>query len=125
MIHFFYNNKIDIVAVSETKLDQSTTIRCPGYLIYRADQSRRGEGVAIHLRDTIRHNAILRISLRTLQVVGIELETEYDSDTLLSVYRSLKNIRYFIHELNYLFNKFKNVIIIGDLNAKDNVLNQI
>ena len=49
-------NKIDIIALNETKLDSKTEeeqVTIPGYTVLRCDKNSHGGGVAIYLRDTL------------------------------------------------------------------------
>ena len=48
-------NKIDILALNETKLDSKTEdeqVSIPGYTVLHCDRNFHGGGVAIYLRDT-------------------------------------------------------------------------
>ena len=49
-------NKIDILALNETKLDSKTEdeqVSIPGYTVLRCDRNSHGGGMAIYLRDTL------------------------------------------------------------------------
>ena len=58
-------NKIDVFAINETKLDSKTKDEqvSVGYNILRCDRNSYGVGVAIYLRDTL--NFELRADIKT------------------------------------------------------------
>ena len=59
-------NKIDVFAINETKLDSKTKdeqVSVEGYNILRRDRNSYGGGVAIYLRDTL--NFELRADIKT------------------------------------------------------------
>ena len=68
---------IHILAVNETKVDSKITddlLEIEGFTLHREDRSRNGSGVAVYVRNSIRHNRRMDLPDKTLELVCIEIE---------------------------------------------------
>ena len=68
---------IHILAVSETKLDSEITdnlLEIEGYTLHREDRNRSGGGVAVYVRNSLKHNRRTDIPEKSLELVCIEIE---------------------------------------------------
>ena len=79
-------NKVDILALNETKLDSKTgdeQVSVPGYTVLRCDRNTHGGGVAIYFRDTV--NLEHRTDLKTdnLEMICIELKPKCSKPFIL------------------------------------------
>ena len=71
-------NGIHTLAVNETKLDNEITdnlLEIEGYTLHREDRSRNGGGVAVYVRNSLKHNRRTDIPDKSLELVCIEIET--------------------------------------------------
>ena len=72
-------NKIDILALNETKLDSKTEeeqVSIPGYTVLRCDRNSHGGGVAIYLRDTLNFEHRTDLKTDNLEMICIELKSK-------------------------------------------------
>ena len=54
LTHFLNTHKIDIIAISETKLTNEHTLAIRNYTTYRTDRTRSGGGSSTHQKRTYR-----------------------------------------------------------------------
>ena len=67
-------NKVDIFAVNETKLDSTVDDRhiyIEGYNLKRRDRNRQGGGVAIYIRDTINYEFRTDLTVDSLRCYAL------------------------------------------------------
>ena len=61
-LRIFMNTKcIDILAVNETRLDDTISsgeVSVPGYVLERKDRNRDGGGIALYIRNTINYERL-------------------------------------------------------------------
>ena len=122
-------NKIDILALNETKIDEvvsDTLIGIDGYNHERFDRNRHGDGVLVYVKDTITYDRlhVNNLELDSLETVTIEIKPKCaKSFALIAWYRPPKyNINDIlnIEKIYITFNKAdKEVLLIGDSNCDD------
>ena len=120
-------NKIDIFAINETKLDHKVhdeQVSIAGYTILRCDRNSHGGSVAIYLRDTL--NFELRTDLKTenLEMICIEMKPKCSKPFfVLAWYRPPKYETETLTEVNTLLETLdkeqKEILLIGDVNCND------
>ena len=119
-------NKIDILALSETKLDSKTEeeqVSIPGYTVLRCDRNSHGGDVAIYLRYTL--NFEHRTDLKTdNEMICIELKPKCSKlFILLAWYRPPNYETEALTEVNTLLETLekeqKETLLIGDVNCND------
>ena len=109
-------NKIDILALNETKLDR----KIAGYTVLRCDRNSHGGGVAIYVLDTL--NFEHRID--NLEMICIELKSKCSKPfILLAWYRPPNYETETLTEENTLLEilekEQKEALLTGDVNCND------
>ena len=67
---------IDILAVNETRLDDTTSsgeVTVPGYALKRDDRNRDRGGVALYIRNTINYERLFDLECESLEWIGIKV----------------------------------------------------
>lgn len=113
---------IDVIGISETKLDCKQTLIIPGYFVYRQDRNSQGGGVAVIVRKTIQHNFLPIMNLEFFEAVGIKLKVGQAFINVIQAYIPPKN-KIVKSDLNKIFHNNNNVILMGDFNAKHRAWN--
>ncbi|GFU46373.1 putative RNA-directed DNA polymerase from transposon X-element, partial [Nephila pilipes] len=113
----------DIIALQETKLKPASTLHLPNFTTHRTDRTTHaGGGTALLVRNSLPHHAT---PLQTTKIEGTAVTLERrnkTSITIVSAYKSpLKPI--LRSELNNLFANRRDVLVLGDLNAKHHTWN--
>ena len=121
------SEKIDILALSETWLDDTITdseICLDNYYIVRKDRNRRGGGVAFFVSNHLRCKPCYDLCISNIESVWIELFPGSKRSMLLCcTYKSpsTSNIEYYDNLLsecdNSLLLNHQNLTILGDLNS--------
>ena len=120
-------NKIDILALNETKLNSKTEeeqVSIPGYTVLRCDRNSHGSGVAIYLRDTLNFEHKTDLKTDNLEMICIELKPKSSKPfILLAWYRppnyeteTLTEVNTFLETLE---KEQKETLLIGDVNCND------
>lgn len=113
---------IDIIGISETKLDSKKKLKIPGYRIYRNDRNSNGGGVALAVKRQIPHDQTVLPVVRNFESVGISIRTSLGKITLIQAYVPPRN-RIFKTEIVKFFQNDNKVILMGDFNAKHRAWN--
>ena len=136
-INFLYNkfeglkllvqNKIDILVLSETKLDDSYTTKqfmIEGFSsTFRADRNAHGGGLFIYVRDDIPCKILKNHKQPgNVEAIFIELKLKNRKWLLMGGYNPHKDsISYFLSHvskgIDANMNNYENLILIGDFNA--------
>ena len=136
-INFLYNkfeglkllvqNKIDILVLSETKLDDSYTTKqfmIEGFSsTFRADRNAHGGGLFIYVRDDIPCKILKNHKQPgNVEAIFIELKLKNRKWLLMGGYNPHKDsISYFLSQISKgidaNMNNYENLILIGDFNA--------
>ena len=133
-------NKIDILALNETKLDteldsktEEKQVSIPGYTVLRCDRNSHGGGVAIYLRDTLNFEHRTDLKTDNLEMICIELKPKCSKPfILLAWYRppnyETNRSKYITRNIYTNRSKYitrnigertKETILIGDVNCND------
>ena len=109
----------DIFGLCETKLDDKLKFRISGYRVYRSDRNRSGGGVAIAIRNGIRHDQIPSVNSPSIESVGVRVSVS-NGRKFLSIYSIYcqPKARLTNHDINLLTHSDEHVIVMGDFNSK-------
>ena len=120
-----HDNKIDILALNETKLDQTISkchIEIDGYSHERYDRNRNGGGVCIYLKSSINYE-VMDVASHQDGLELISLEIKPKSFILIAWYRQPKHDISSMHKIKDVCQTFyirqKEIIILGDTNCDD------
>lgn len=85
---FLYDQKIDVVFISESHFTSKTCMKIRGYVLHSCHHpSDRGRGgVVILLRDYIHHHLSVTMQQEAYQILGVTVSLASHSITLASVY---------------------------------------
>jgi endonuclease/exonuclease/phosphatase family metal-dependent hydrolase len=121
--HFVDINKIDVIFLSETWLNETSTFYLPNFDCYRADRHRGG--VAILIRKAIPHSFLKTISHELAEAVSIIIHDTVPF-TLTSIYCSPNANK---QQASEFFDKVLSIggpsIVAGDFNAKHTSWNNV
>ena len=116
-------NKIDILALNETKFDSKTEeeqVSIPGYTVLRCDRNSHGGGVAIYLRDTLNFEHRTNLKTDNLEMLKPKCSKPF---ILLAWYRPPNYETETLTEVNTLLETLekeqKGTLLIGDVNCND------
>ena len=123
-----HDNKIDILALNETKLDE-TTSKChteiDGYNQERYDCNRHGGGVCIYLKSSSNYEVVDVASHQDgLKLISLEIKPKCAKPfILIAWYRPPKHDISSIHKIKDICQvldiRQKEIIILGDTNCDD------
>lgn len=117
--NFINTEEIDILSLNETFFKHKSTNHnlINGYIMLRCDREySNGGGVAIIIRNTLKFQVIKSSSNEDHELIAIEIEDGSNKIVIVSVYTPPSSQSEFSF-LNEFLNNYKNLIIIGDLNA--------
>ena len=115
---FLNVNKIDIAAISETKLLPKTRFTMPGYTVYRKDRNQFGGGVMLLINNKLRHDQFSLPNLAGLEATAISLHLQ-NQGRLLFVSTYLPPASPLTPaDLDEIFSHDDAVLLVGDLNCK-------
>ena len=117
---------IDIIGLSETRLDSEITdneVKIDGYNIFRRDRNRNGGGVAIYVKESL-PPPVIKLKSDTLELISLEIKQNHAKPFLVVCwYRpptdgvddtAFENLR---HVLIDLEKENKEIILFGDTNC--------
>ena len=114
--YFLSSNKLDILCLNETFLNENTNHinLLKNFTITRNDRPTRGGGVAFIIKNNISFKILEKKSTADYELLVISLEN--NALTIVNVYTHPKS------NTNYKFlekiaSKYKNLITVGDFNA--------
>jgi len=111
-------NKIDIAAVSETKLSSNRRFSIPGNTIVRTDRNQAGDGTMLPMNNKLCHDQYCLPSLTGLEATAIYLYLQ-NHRRLLFVSTYLPPTSTLTHtDLDVIFTQHDTIILTGDLNCK-------
>jgi len=120
--HFILTNNIDILAISETWLNDYITnaeLRIPNYSIVRQDRNRDGGGVMFYCRDSLRSIRV-DFTFSNVECVWVKLVVNHQNMIVGCVYRPPSSNVHFLNNffdvLEQAFDVSEQVIVVGDLN---------
>lgn len=115
--YFLDNNNIDICCLNETRLSPNKKLKCKGYVVHRNDRNSQGGGVAVLIKEGIKHELLPKYPQFPNENVALNIKTHNGEITIVAVYNPPKKTLK-ISELNSIFLRNRRTIILGDLNAK-------
>lgn len=123
LLSVIHSEDINILALSETKLEQTDAFKLPGYLIYRNDRNHHGGGVALAIKNNILHNQIHIQPQNFIETVGIKIKLVNGQDiTFIAIYCP-PNSRITPQNLRDLYSGHNKVVILGDWDARHRAWN--
>ena len=123
-----HDNKIDILALNETKLDETISkchTKIDGYNHEQYDHNRHGRGVCIYLKSSIDYEVVAIASHQDgLELISLEIKPKCaKSFILIAWYRPPKHDISSIHKIKDVCQALdirqKEIIILGDTNCDD------
>jgi len=129
--------KMDVLVLSETKLDSSYTndvLNIDGYSIVRKDKRSNSGGLLVYISNDIPHSAgKINVCTDEIECISIELNIKKEKIMLLGMYKNPRTDpvifkRFFNETCEMITDVYENIIIIGDLNFNlfhDNMLSTI
>ena len=119
------NEKIDILAINETKIDhkiEDRLISLEDFSLCRYDRSRQGGGVALYVRNAVRFKPRENLPNKSLELICIEVEPpNLNPFIVIAWYRPpSKSNSCFVNldeNLSFLDGEGKEIIILGDTNC--------
>ena len=119
------NEKIDILAINETKIDHKIDDRLVSlgdFCLCRYDRSKQGGGVALYVRNTVRFEPREDLPNKSLELICIEVEPPNSNPFVVIAWHrppSEPNSCFdSLHEnLSLLDGEGKEIIILGDTNC--------
>ena len=129
--------KIDVLVLSETKLDGSykqEVLDIDGYSCIRQDKRSNSGGLLMYVSNDIPHSVgSINVCNNDIECLSIELNVSDDKIILLGLYKNPKTDpvlfkRFFKETCEEICESHENVVIIGDLNfnmLQDNILSSI
>ena len=120
------DNDIDIIGLSETRLDETvrdSDVNINGYSIYRNDRNANGGGVAIYVKESLSEPTV-KIKSDKLELVALEFTSNHAKPFLVMCWyrpptsgvddESFENLRNILKEVD---KEEKEIILIGDTNC--------
>ena len=127
-LKFLVIGNIDILIITETKLDESFPVSqfyIEGYAMpYRLDRCRQGGGVLIYVRDDISsRNLMKHTSYHDMETLFIELNFKKSKWLLVGCYHPpSQNDQYFFNVIDLAldtYNNYNKLLLIGDFNIQE------
>ena len=88
---FLYNNNIDILLLSETHFTPKSYMKIPYYTIYDTKhRSGKAHGVAVIIRNDIKHHLCSQISQENVQSTTITIQTNSNYFQMSAVHAPLQ-----------------------------------
>ena len=125
LVVLMHGKPLDILAINESKLDQTDTnnsVALSGYNLERRDRDKHGGGVCVYLRNSINYNRRTDLEDSNLEMIVLEISKPNSKPFLITTwYRppksSLELFEKFEIFLKNVDGKFKEIYILGDLNC--------
>ena len=119
--NFLQKHNIDIMLVTETFLKTPIKFSIPSYTIYRIDRTEGQKGgVAIFIKNSIKHRLMKSLNLKVIEGIGINVETSSGKISFISAYHpgANKNMKAFANDVVTLTKLNSSYFICGDINAR-------
>ena len=121
---FLNDNKVDVFALNETRLDETITeneISVPMFNLLRKDRDRNGGGVAIYIKCGIEYQIVDNTALSQLEALCIKICLQKSKPIfMVNWYRppnaKLEVIDIYENVLQFLDSQCTNIIVMGDIN---------
>lgn len=121
---YLIDNGIDVALFQETRLKPKHSFSHSNFRCYRLDRlDQIGGGVAIAVRNTIRHSLLSSFSTRIIDCIGVSVETTSGAINLISPYFPGTDVSQqamidFKRDIQSMTRTNESYFICGDLNAK-------
>ncbi|KAJ8915573.1 hypothetical protein NQ315_012458 [Exocentrus adspersus] len=109
--------EIDVAALQETKLSETSRITLPGYDIYRHDRDANGGGVALAVKSCIDHYPLQRLQTQNTEAVAIAVRSLRHRDVAVVSCYHPPRLPILDADLDTILS-FPQTIAMGDFNAK-------
>ena len=113
LIHYIDKHNVDIIIISETRLDENIKLKFKKFKTYRQDVSARRGGIALLIRQNIPHQLIQNIDT-IIENITIKLQNK----TIICGAYAKPRIRINDKDYDNIFNLGNKVLILGDLNCR-------
>lgn len=110
------DNNIHIACIQETYLSNGTKVHLENYSLYRHDRDTHGGGVAIAVRNNIRHELLSVINTGTIENISVAVYTGQRKIVITSAY-SPHHSEHFLNDIILLASGDGERMIFGDFNA--------
>lgn len=114
---FLNESHADVICLQETFLNHHNSFYVNNYTVYRRDRDAHGGGVAILLKDNIRHKPLNVPELNSVEFIAIEIKIRGSPLIIASAY-SPKYSTHFKNDILQMFHLGSEMLIFGDFNAK-------
>ena len=122
------DNNIDIICISETKLDESfpaSNFTIPGYSSpFRLDVSSTSGGILVFIKEHIPSKLLNKLKIPSnLQILPIEINLRKTKWLILPIYKPPSTTEsYFLEHMNriieYYTSEYDNILTLGDFNLE-------
>lgn len=118
-------NKIHVVGISETHLDESfedSTVNIQGYNVYRMDRDKNGGGVALYVQEHIPAKVRQDLSMSGVEALWLQLHFPHAKPLLICCcYRPPNAASEYLNSVCLMFQQAvdtnNDVFIVGDMNV--------
>ena len=129
------NHKFDIIALTETHIDDTVTdseVEIPNYKIFLKDRNRMGGGVAIYCNVNLEPHRRLDLEIGNIEMIWVEINVGGRKFLTSSCYRppgqNARQITYFLDSLQQslelaIDENPTSVVLLGDLNDRCTIWN--
>ena len=120
-----HEKMIDILVISESKLDDSFSnnlFHINGYCLYRQDNTARSGGIVVYVRDCIANSCgKIQINEKLLECLSVDIIVDKNRYTVIAMYKNPKcQNNYFEQKFEHIYDRLteigSNTILLGDLN---------
>ena len=114
------NNYINILVLSETKLNESFSA-IPNYRLFRRDRNGHGGGLIAYIRSDIPCRRLTQLESKSLETIVVILKLKTENWILISCYRPPNlHVSVFTEKITSILDKSSvktdNILVLGDLN---------
>ena len=119
------DNCINIIAISETHLDDSfidSLVAIQGFSVFRKDRNRFGGGVAVHVQDNLPANIRFDLMREDIEAICVQVHLPYLKPILVCCfYRPPSADAIYMNGLCEMFDKIsdenREIYLLGDMNV--------
>jgi hypothetical protein len=121
--YFLYTNKIDIAAISETKMSTKNRFSINGYSVYRQDRNKFGGGVMLLNNNQIQHHQFYVTNTEQLETVAAFIHLQHNEQLLIVSTYLPPSTPVLRTDLDKVFLSSTTTELVGDLNSKHTAWN--
>lgn len=114
LTYFLSNNRIDIMMISETRLNSSIKLKIRNYQAIRKDKDSNSGGIVILVKNGVPFKEVKISDKIAIENIGIKLASNIH---VIAVYNSPSR-EFTTQELEGLLNVGNRVVVMGDMNAR-------